>query len=73
MTDSVSVDGDLAPLAELVALKERFGAALTIDEAHATGVLAGRGAGLAEALGLSARIGVHLGTFSKALGSWEAT
>jgi 8-amino-7-oxononanoate synthase len=70
ITDSVfSVDGDLAPLAGIVALKERFGAALMIDEAHATGVLGRRGAGLAEALGLSEGIEVHLGTFSKALGS----
>ncbi|MFI5331528.1 MAG: 8-amino-7-oxononanoate synthase [Desulfobaccales bacterium] len=70
ITDSVfSVDGDLASLAELAALKERFGAALMIDEAHATGVLGERGAGLAEALGLTGRIEVHLGTFSKALGS----
>ncbi|MCL4502576.1 MAG: aminotransferase class I/II-fold pyridoxal phosphate-dependent enzyme, partial [Deltaproteobacteria bacterium] len=69
-TDSVfSVDGDLAPLAELVALKVRFGAALMIDEAHATGVLGERGAGLAEALRLTGCIEVHLGTFSKALGS----
>ncbi|HEY9073501.1 MAG TPA: 8-amino-7-oxononanoate synthase, partial [Desulfobaccales bacterium] len=70
ISDSVfSVDGDLAPLAELAALKERFGAALMIDEAHATGVLGDRGAGLAEALRLTDRIEVHMGTFSKALGS----
>jgi len=70
VTDSVfSVDGDLAHLSGLVDLKERHRAWLMIDEAHATGVLGPRGGGLAEALGLTSRVDIHLGTFSKALGS----
>jgi len=70
VSDSVfSVDGDLATLRDLVNLKERYGAWLMIDEAHATGVLGERGAGLAESLGLTARVDIHMGTFSKALGS----
>jgi 8-amino-7-oxononanoate synthase len=70
ITDSVfSVDGDLVPLRDLVELKERYGVWLMIDEAHATGVLGPGGAGLAQALGLTDRMDIHMGTFSKALGS----
>ena len=68
-TESVfSMDGDVAPLVEMVALKERYGAWLLVDEAHAVGVLGGSGAGLLEVLGLGAEVEVHMGTMSKALG-----
>ena len=69
ITETVfSMDGDLAPLAEIVALKEKHGAWLMIDEAHATGLYAKNRRGLAEAAGVEDKIDITLGTLSKALG-----
>jgi 8-amino-7-oxononanoate synthase len=64
-----SMEGDIAPLPEIVELCERHGARLMVDEAHAVGVLGERGAGTCELFGLEDRVDLRMGTFSKSLAS----
>jgi len=69
-TDTIfSMDGDVCPLYKITALAEKYDAMIVVDEAHATGVF-GRGRGYAHELGLAERVDIHMGTFSKALGSF---
>lgn len=64
-----SMDGDLAPLAAMVELKDRHGAWLLLDEAHAIGVIGESGRGLADREGVVDRIELQMGTLGKAIGA----
>ncbi|WP_373537964.1 8-amino-7-oxononanoate synthase [Microcoleus sp.] len=70
ITDSVfSMDGDLCPLPQLLALAGQFNSMVLVDEAHATGVFGASGAGCAEHFGCQGLPLIQVGTLSKALGS----
>ncbi|MCC6011291.1 MAG: aminotransferase class I/II-fold pyridoxal phosphate-dependent enzyme [Desulfurococcaceae archaeon] len=69
VTDAVfSMDGDIAPLRDIAKLAEEFNAILYVDDAHGDGVL-GDGHGTPAHLGVEDKVDIHMGTFSKALGS----
>ncbi len=70
VTDGVfSMDGDIAPLPGIVAAAEEFGAAVMVDDAHASGVLGKAGRGSVDHFDLHGRVAIQVGTLSKAIGS----
>jgi 8-amino-7-oxononanoate synthase len=73
VTETVfSMDGDQAPLSEIVGLAEKYDAMVMVDEAHATGMFGNHGAGAVQKLGLGERVLVQMGTLGKALGGFGA-
>ncbi len=70
VTDGVfSMDGDIAPMPDIVNLAERYGAITMIDDAHASGVLGKNGRGTVNHFGLDGRVQIQIGTLSKAIGA----
>lgn len=70
ITDGVfSMDGDIAPLPDIVELGEKYGAAVYVDDAHSSGVLGSNGRGSVDHFGLNGRVDIQVGTFSKAFGA----
>jgi len=70
ITDGLfSVDGDIAPLPQLVEVAKQYGLMLMVDDAHATGVLGDNGGGTADYFGITDGIDIAMGTLSKALAS----
>ena len=73
VTDGVfSMDGDLAPLPDIVGLAERYSATVILDDAHGTGVLGKQGRGTVEHFNLEANSLIQMGTLSKAMGVFGA-
>ena len=70
ITDGVfSMDGDIAPLAELCSLAEKYNCIMMVDDAHASGVLGRNGRGTVDHLGCTGRVHIQVGTLSKAIGA----
>jgi glycine C-acetyltransferase len=70
VTDGVfSMDGDIAPLPDIVALAEKYQAYVYVDDAHASGVLGKNGKGSVDHFSLQGRVHVQMGTLSKAIGA----
>jgi len=70
VTDGVfSMDGDIAPMPDIVGLAERYDALVMIDDAHASGVLGKNGRGTVNHFGLEGRVQIQIGTLSKAIGA----
>ena len=67
-----SMDGDLAPIAEIAELAEKFGAYLIVDEAHAFGIIGQNGKGIVDQLSLNSKVFARIITFGKAFGSHGA-
>ena len=73
VTDGIfSMDGDVAPLSDIVQLAKRYESLTMVDEAHAIGVFGSNGRGVLEHFQLSHEVDIHMGTFGKALGSFGA-
>lgn len=69
VTDGVfSMDGDIAPLPEIVKLKDKYGAILMVDDAHSSGVLGKNGRGTVDHFDLHGKVEIQIGTLSKAIG-----
>lgn len=69
ITDGVfSMDGDLAPLPQIVEKTEKYGAIIMVDDAHGEGVLGSHGRGIVDHFGLHGRVDIEVGTLSKAFG-----